>query len=308
MDRNKFCNIGCNIVDPACDDSDSYTEQVYYKNLELYRGYGIRHIEFSHVMVLDEASAGRIREFCRSLGVIPWSIHSEHLNGGGEKMIGDYLAVQQHCCRIARTLDAQVVVCHIPNIEPRAGNFNRDLKILTKLADITRNFGLKLAIETPPYDYIIKLVDTIGRADVGMNLDTGHCALEGNDPADVAYKIGHRLFTTHLQDNFGVNDDHQTPGMGLINWRKLLTAFKDIGYTGPLLMELTGEGVKARRSALELRHFELEKEIVFGKNYLEYLWADTASQEDRLCRERQPRSARQKKTVLRRSEEAVYAV
>ena len=80
-----------------------------------------------------------------------------------------------------------------------------------------------------------------------------------------------RLFTTHLQDNFGVNDDHQPPGLGEIDWRGTLTALNEIGYNGPLMMEMTGPGVKIRRSVEELRDFNLEKELLFGKAYLEYL-------------------------------------
>ena len=266
------CNIGCNIVDPECDSGELYTEDVYRKNIELYRAYGIRHIEFSHVVSLDEAAGERLREFCRNLGIIPWSIHSEHLNAPGRSELDAYLKVQTRCCKVAHALDAKVIVCHLPNLVPRAGNIKRDTDILKRLADITGSFGQKLAVETPPHDYIIEVVDAVNRDDVGMNLDTGHTALDNCSPARAARLIGKRLFTTHLQDNFGVNDDHQTPGMGLIDWDELLTAFQDIGYSGPLLMELTTESVKARRSVRELRDFELEKEILYGKAYLEFVW------------------------------------
>ncbi len=266
------CSIGCNIVDPDCDKADNYTEQVYIKNIAEYREYGFRHLEFSHVGILDEAAAGRIREFCRNLGMVPWSIHSEHLNGSGDAALQEYLDIQVRCAKICKALAAKVMVCHIPNVEPRAGDLQRDIKVLTEVADITRRFGLKLAIETPPYDYIIEIVDAIGRDDVGINLDSGHTFLEGHDPAEVARKIGKRLFTTHLQDNFGVNDDHQPPGLGKIDWASLITALKEIGYAGPLLMEMTGEEVKARRSTVELRDFALGKELLVGKSYLEYLW------------------------------------
>jgi sugar phosphate isomerase/epimerase len=272
MKRIVGCNIGCNIVYPDCEDVEQYNEALYLKAIPKYKEYGFSHIEFSHVMKLDEASAGRLREYCRMVGIIPWSIHSEHLNAAGAKALKKYLTIQRHCCKVAKALDAKVVVCHIPNVEPRAKAFERDLDILTQLADITREYGLKLAIETPPYDYIIKLVDAIDRGDVGMNLDTGHTFLEGHDPALVARKIGKRLFTTHLQDNFGVNDDHQPPGLGKIDWLSTLTALNEVGYNGPLLMEMTGRGVKRRRSVRELQDFELEKELIFAKSYLEYLY------------------------------------
>jgi len=266
------CNIGCNIVYPDCEDENKYNEALYFEAIPEYKKHGFTHIEFSHVHKLDEAGAGRIREFCRTVGIIPWSIHSEHLNADGAQALEEYLTIQLHCCKIAKALDAKVVVCHIPNVAPRAKALERDVDVLSKLADITHEYGLKLAIETPPYDYIIKLVDAIDRDDVGINLDTGHSFLEGNDPAFVARKIGKRLFTVHLQDNFGVNDDHQPPGLGKIDWHSTLTALNEIGYNGPLMMEMTGPGVKCRRSVKELRNFALEKELIFAKAYLEYLW------------------------------------
>lgn len=266
------CNVGCNIVWPACEKIEQYDQALYFAAIPIYKSFGFSHLEFSHVLKLDEKSAAAIRVLCRNTGIIPWSIHSEHLNADGAEALDEYLRIQRHCCEVARALDAMVVVCHIPNVEPRAAAFQRDLDILSKLADITHEYGLRLAIETPPYDYIIKLVDAINRPDVGTNLDTGHSFLQGNDPAMVARKFGKRLFTTHLQDNFGANDDHQPPGLGKINWESTLAALKEIGYQGPLMLEMTGNGVKARRSVEELRDFALDKELVFAKAYLEYLW------------------------------------
>ena len=190
MKRFIGCNVGCNIVYPHCEDENGYDEALYLEAIPKYKEYGFSHIEFSHVHNLDEAGAARIREFCREIGIIPWSIHSEHLNAPGTQALEEYLLIQRHCCKIAKALDAKVVVCHIPNVEPRAKALERDVDVLTKLADITREYGLKLAIETPPYEYIIKLVDAIDRDDVGMNLDTGHSFLEGHDPAFVAREIG----------------------------------------------------------------------------------------------------------------------
>jgi len=68
------------------------------------------------------------------------------------------------------------------------------------------------------------------------------------------------------------NDDHQPPGLGKIDWKSLLRGLKEIEYQGPLMMELTGEGVKALRSTQELRDYPLEKEIMLAQAYLEHLW------------------------------------
>jgi sugar phosphate isomerase/epimerase len=268
-------SIGCNIVHPECDRGDMYTRPVYLERLDAYRGYGFSHIEFSHVTVIDEADAEVIRRRAEELGLVLWSIHSEHLNTPGPQGLADYLKVQTHCARVARELGTPAYVCHVPNLQPYAADVPRDVEILNRLADITDAHGLRLAIETgPKTSYVIELADRIGRPTVGINLDSGHTFLLGEDPAQAARQIGRRLFTTHLQDNFGRNDDHQAPGMGKIEWRPLLRAIRDTGYTGPFMVELTGRGVAANRTAEELRDFPLEKEIIFTLAYLGMLAAE----------------------------------
>jgi sugar phosphate isomerase/epimerase len=264
-------SIGCNIIDSACNESDNDKKEVCLRNIEKYRRYGVTHLEFSYETITNEDDAKKIKDYALKIGIIPWSIHSAHLNALGKDELKEYLEKQKKCANVAAALGVHVCICHIPNIPPRAGNIQRDIEILTRLADITGSRGLKLAIETPPYDYIIELVDRIAREDVGINLDTGHTFLKGRDPAKVARAIGKRLFTTHLQDNFGENDDHQAPGIGKINWRETLKAIKETGYAGPFMLELTGKGVKAKRTVKQLREFELEKEIVFSLSYLNLL-------------------------------------
>ena len=74
-----------------------------------------------------------------------------------------------------------------------------------------------------------------------------------------------------MQDNFGLNDDHQAPGFGYIDWDELIPAILLTGYQGPLMMELTGKSVKLRRTVPQLRNYSLDKEIVFSASYLNYL-------------------------------------
>ena len=98
--------------------------------------------------------------------------------------------------------------------------------------------------------------------------------LSGETPQGIpalVERIGKRLFTTHLQDNFGLNDDHQAPGIGYLDWPALIHSIRNTGYSGPLMMELTGNQAKIRRSVCQMRNFPLEKEIIFAASYLNFL-------------------------------------
>lgn len=271
---SKF-HIGCNIVDPEADSIAAYTKDIYFRSADVYKEFGIEYLEFSHLLALNVADAKAVSGYCKSLGFIPWAVHSEHLNP--ENTVDEYLSVQTHCAEVADALDARVMVCHLPNFTPRF-DFENACGILTRLADITRRFNVKLAIENCAFaddvDFIIRIVDRINREDVGINFDSGHAhALGDGHPSCAACleKIGKRLLTTHLHDNFGTNDDHQAPGIGTINWSETLSAIRRTGYAGPLMMELTGAAVKARRAVPQLRNFPLDKELIIAKSYFEYL-------------------------------------
>lgn len=267
------CDIGCNIVDPKCDEGHEYTEEVYERNLSVYKKYGIRHIEFSHVVSLDEEAATRLRRVCQHRGIIPWSLHSEHLNDLSEEK--EYYEIEEHCARIASKLGISVMVCHLPNCEPRAKDLDRDLRIITKVADIARNYDVRLGIE-PCWDddinYTIRVVDAIDRPDVGITLDTGHvyCFINRDVAAEIR-KAGKRIISLHLQDNYGENDDHQMPGLGGIDWESVIAALKEVDYQGPLMMEMT-DAPKAYRTVKQLRTYSIKKEIICGAAYLRYLW------------------------------------
>lgn len=291
--------IGCNLVDVVSDDGAGFYTLAAYRNvLNDYVRYRelIGALEFSHVTNITPEEAVTVGNWARELGFETWSIHSEHLNVGDR--LEDYLAVQKHEAEVCAALGCKVMVCHLPNLRPYV-DFERDLDVIGKVAELTHANGVRLAVETclypdaegalqPDADLVIKTVETLNMDDVGVNVDTGHNLIgqshareaelerilsgeEKQTLPDLVRRIGKKLFTTHLQDNFGMNDDHQAPGFGYIDWGKLVPAILATGYQGPLMMELTGKSVKLRRTVPQLRDYPLEKEIVFSASYLNFL-------------------------------------
>ena len=298
MNRSR---IGANLVFTTLPDHEEcYTAENYRNLLEEYTAYleYIGYLEFSHVLNVSPDEAVKLGNHARSLGFEPWSIHSEHLNIGDT--LEKYLTIQTHEAEVCAALGCQVMVCHLPNLRPYF-DFERDLDVIGQLSDITRRCGIRLAVETctapnpenekeilPDAEFLLRVVETLDRPDVGVNIDTGHCligqtrlqedrlekVLSGEEEQTLPAlfkRVGKKLFTTHLQDNFGMNDDHQAPGFGYIDWEKLIPAILGTGYQGPLMMELTGMGVKARRTVPQLRKYPLEKELVSAAAYLDFL-------------------------------------
>ena len=274
----RFCNIGCCINNEQVTDCSMFTLERYLEKLALYREAGLTHIELSHLMALSAEDAVQLRNACRDIGLSIWSIHSENFNDVGGISHGgpyeggnleQYFNDQIHCAATAQAASAKIFVCHLPNYtrQPRF-DFERNLKIMEHLADITRQHGLILAIEnclTGDLDHMIQIVDALNRTDVGINFDSGHCfCFQDRDLSARIRQIGKRLVSLHLHDNFGENDDHLPPGIGLIDWDSAVGALLDTPYDGPLMMELTGLPVKSRRPVPCLRNYPYEKELYLG--------------------------------------------
>ena len=74
-------------------------------------------------------------------------------------------------------------------------------------------------------------------------LDIGHANIMGGDNRNLKFikilkkRIGH----VHIHDNQGFDDDHLPIGCGRINFEKILSSLKKIGYNDTMTFELFNE-------------------------------------------------------------------
>ena len=299
LEKMMKSRIGCNtILTNSAGDEEPYTFAAYERLLADYTAYSdwIGALEFSHVTRITPREAEAIGQRAREYGFDTWSIHSEHFNVGDT--LASYLEIQKHEAEVCAALGCPIMVCHLPNLRPYV-DFARDVEVIGRVAELTRRNGVRLAVETcyypgpdnatlPDADLVIQVVERLDLPDVGINVDTGHCLLgqtnarpegvrrllETGEPQTLPAlirRIGKRLFTTHLHDNFGLRDDHQGAGLGYIDWHGVIPALLETGYRGPLMMELTGRRCAAARDVPEMRRLSLEKELVFASSYLTFL-------------------------------------
>lgn len=83
-----------------------------------------------------------------------------------------------------------------------------------------------------------RLAGELGAENFGANLDFGHSFLAGESPADVAGRLGSRIFHIHLEDIGNRKHYHLVPGEGDIDFREIFRALAGIGYDGFLTVEL----------------------------------------------------------------------
>lgn len=108
------------------------------------------------------------------------------------------------------------------------------------LARFARNRGSRLLLETTRFDArdLKQILQAVSDEDVGILVDTGHCICYlRQDPAQVIREFGGRLWSLHIHDNHGAMDEHLIPGEGVIEWKGVLKALRDIGYRGVFMME-----------------------------------------------------------------------
>ena len=84
----------------------------------------------------------------------------------------------------------------------------------------------------------LRMIEEIGSDRLGILLDTGHAAVNGEDLAAVVRGLQGVPFHIHIDDNFGDNDAHLIPGDGRIDFAPFVRALREVGYRGSISAEL----------------------------------------------------------------------
>ncbi len=129
--------------------------------------------------------------------------------------------------------------------------FEYNMDFYNRLLPYCEEYGINVALEnmwqrtgfinhsicSKPEEFV-RYIDTLNNSFFVACLDIGHSALVREDTADFIRALGKdRLKCLHVHDVDGQNDNHTLPFYGNINWEKVVSALKEIGYTGDLTFE-----------------------------------------------------------------------
>lgn len=114
--------------------------------------------------------------------------------------------------------------------------WNRMVAGLKQIADHSHKCKIKVGLE--PLNRFesrwlnrceqgLALADAVGDPEMGVTLDTFHMNIEEADSVAAIKFAGKRLIDFHLGDN-----NRRPPGLGHIDFRKIMKALKDVGYNG----------------------------------------------------------------------------
>lgn len=168
---------------------------------------------------------------------------------------------------LAETTDAPAVCLAtgrpLPGNPPeQAHEYLRDS--LDEILDYAERAGVEVGIEYEPEllvectDEVLALIDDVGRDSLGVNLDVGHAAVYGEDPAEAIRRCEGHITGVHLEDiGGGVRGKHyhRIPGEGDLDFTAIFDALDDVGYDGFATLELYTYPDEPDRAAVEAYDF-----------------------------------------------------
>ncbi len=115
------------------------------------------------------------------------------------------------------------------------------LDSLDSILDYAEECGIRVGIEYEPEllvectEEVLALIEDVGRDSLGVNLDVGHAAVYGEDPAEAIRQSAGHITGVHLEDIVGGvrgKHYHRIPGEGDLDFRAIFDALDDIDYGG----------------------------------------------------------------------------
>ena len=133
----------------------------------------------------------------------------------------------------------------------------------SRLSKVAERENVVICLENMPFplmptsrgNEILSLIKAIDSPWVRGCIDTGHCAVCGESPADAVRLWGTEyLKVLHVHDNNGQRDLHMLPYYGVIDWEDFRSALHEIGFDGVLMIE-TSVPKKMPKMPIDVREY-----------------------------------------------------
>jgi len=141
---------------------------------------------------------------------------------------------------IAAGLNVEVAVIHLHTVTPT--EHNEKMVALERLLARVEGHGITLCLENTEEEasFLLDVFTALPR--LRFCLDMGHANLFSNDPLDFIDTLGYLLEHVHVHDNNGGDseayDIHLSPGEGGIDFERVFSALRGIGYDERMTLEL----------------------------------------------------------------------
>lgn len=203
----------------------------------------------------DDRGIAAYARIAKEEGLIYHSVHApfnrvDRLWEDGEE--GEYeLKRQIRCIEDTAAHGVDLVILHTIIGMDKCTPTERGVERYGKIFAAAKRTGIRVALENTEGEcYLTCLLNAYPDAHIGFCWDSGHEQCY-NGGQDLLKKYGNRLFSTHLNDNFGQttptvdwhDDAHVLPYEGIIDWTHAAEKLNQCGFVAPLTFEL---GVKSK--------------------------------------------------------------
>lgn len=183
------------------------------------------------------------------------TVHQTHAPFNRYNRYGDRHALcLERCAEATEYLGAKFMVAHGDEFDFEKQAFNPEAaleynhNLFAPYVERAAKNGYKVAFETVFEDWdrrrftsdaqeLLALIRSFESESAVCCWDFGHAHVSfGHSAAELVRRFGPLIQCTHLHDNAGI-DSHQLPLTGDIDWKAVIGAFKDIGYSGVMSVE-----------------------------------------------------------------------
>ncbi|HEY1944328.1 MAG TPA: sugar phosphate isomerase/epimerase family protein [Roseiarcus sp.] len=212
------------------------------------------------------------------------------LSSDDAKIREEGIAYVNACVDIASALGARTVVGPMYSavgktrmLEPheRSKQWALAVESLQRAADYAADRGVTLGLEplnrfetdlVNTVDQGLKMVEDIGRRNVGLLLDTFHMNIEEKDIPAALRRAGRHIVEFHA-----CSSDRGTPGEDHLPWAEIAAALRDVDYPGPVVIEAFTPKIKEIARAVSIWRPLAESEDALAANGLRHLQATFAA-------------------------------
>jgi sugar phosphate isomerase/epimerase len=151
--------------------------------------------------------------------------------------------------QLARQLGIDSVGCHIGVIPPDHSDalYHDIIQVARELCDTCKENGQFFTLETgqEPAAPLLRFIEEVDRPNLKINFDPANMILYGTgDPIEALGVLGKQVVSVHCKDgDWPLREKPESLGQevrlgtGVVDFPAFISKLKEIGYTGPLIIE-----------------------------------------------------------------------
>jgi len=257
--------------------TQAYRRMEFREALSDIKKWGYGGVEFcldSPPVRIEEFNEEAARRFARMTSEAGLEVYSVSHHGN---FVSDdrFFEEMKRLIPLARSMGTQLFVISSGPID-RKNRPNQLAIVQRRLAELARvadKAGVTLALEAEPglavesTHELMQLIWKIESPALRINLDIGHAFLTDGNLVESIRKAAKLIVHAHIDDMSGGVHRHLIPGTGEIDLPAVMTAFLEIGFHGPFVVDLFNlDPAEAATPALEeiRRSVKIAEEKIAG--------------------------------------------